>query len=246
METNTAWITQYLSTSDEKRTLSTPKFKYCKKRNDTYSTNFEEIWYKTPYKYHLQFETKDEEEVSLQLVHEDMSEIETSSTLQPIEILESSNKNQIVTIKFHFNVCSYKRDGRKFRLKIILHKSEKPFCCLISPPFVIKAKKPIIAKGAKRKRILQQEENEGKKRKIETIRQGSGFQPVKTQKKSVASAETVDKLLSFIDQMSRWEQKYLLCKMIEKCQQQEKDFVKSKYFEQRPVVVIQTEKKNVQ
>jgi hypothetical protein len=60
---------------------------------------------------------------------------------------------------FQFNVCSYKHDGRKFRLVVYLFVpgSEHPSCGMISPPFTIKAKKPISKPGIKSKKRRREE-----------------------------------------------------------------------------------------
>lgn len=60
---------------------------------------------------------------------------------------------------FQFNVCSYKHDGRKFRLVVYLYVpgSEHPSCGMISPPFTIKAKKPISKPGIKSKKRRREE-----------------------------------------------------------------------------------------
>jgi hypothetical protein len=81
----------------------------------------------------------------------------------------SNQKPQVgnVTIgPFQFNICSYKQDGRKFRMVIYIYSPDTTnilavgnsgngpqlCCCLISPSFTIRAKKPIVKPGIKGKK----------------------------------------------------------------------------------------------
>jgi hypothetical protein len=61
---------------------------------------------------------------------------------------------------FQFNICSYKQEGKKFRLVLFVSDSEKTIAFTVSPPFLIRAKKPIIRPGLKRKRDEEEEEIE--------------------------------------------------------------------------------------
>jgi hypothetical protein len=61
---------------------------------------------------------------------------------------------------FQFNICSYKQEGKKFRLVLFVSDSEKTIAFTVSPPFLIRAKKPIIRPGLKRKREEEEDEIE--------------------------------------------------------------------------------------
>lgn len=54
-----------------------------------------------------------------------------------------------------FQTCSYKQDGRKFRILIFILSSvlSDTVCCLISPPLLIRAKKPIAQPGLKKNKL---------------------------------------------------------------------------------------------
>jgi hypothetical protein len=94
----------------------------------------------------------------------------------PIQSDPTSNISTVTIGPFSFNICSYKQDGRKFRMVIYLYESKNDganitdpsngsaslCCCLISPSFTIRAKKPIAKPGSKKK-----ESEVGKKRKEE-------------------------------------------------------------------------------
>ncbi|KAL0482643.1 hypothetical protein AKO1_014359 [Acrasis kona] len=86
---------------------------------------------------------------------------------------DQNHKPQVgnVTIgPFQFNICSYKQDGRKFRMVIYIYSPDNAImgqngpqlcCCLISPSFTIRAKKPIAKPGIKAKGG----EDDGKKKR---------------------------------------------------------------------------------
>jgi len=56
---------------------------------------------------------------------------------------------------FSFNICSYKHEGRKFRLHVHISQGGKRVVSLLSAPFTIKAKKPITKPGTKKKKEKQ-------------------------------------------------------------------------------------------
>ncbi len=79
---------------------------------------------------------------------------------------------------FQFNICSYKQDGRKFRMVIYIYAPDtnnllvsptsngpQLCCCLISPSFTIRAKKPIVKPGIKGKKGDDEVEERSEKKK---------------------------------------------------------------------------------
>jgi hypothetical protein len=79
---------------------------------------------------------------------------------------------------FQFNICSYKQDGRKFRMVIYIYSPDTTnllsvnpnngphlCCCLISPSFTIRAKKPIVKPGIKGKKNDEVEDKKEKKKR---------------------------------------------------------------------------------
>lgn len=162
-----AWTCQYFTTY--KFVVSTPRFKGCKLKKETFSDQFNDIWYKAPYKYQLQIETGekvDNLKATIELVYEDLSKIISKQDL--ITQHDGLFEGNIVAIgPFQFNCCSYKQENRKFRLLITLNNGS-PLCALFSPAFTIKAKKPIIRPGIKRKHDEEEEvPNKEKKEKLE-------------------------------------------------------------------------------
>lgn len=86
---------------------------------------------------------------------------------------QSNTKSTVTIGPFMYNICSYKQEGKKFRMVVYLYTLTNttpyhPFqtqpvdlnntanavlcCCLISPSFTIRAKKPIVKPGIKSKR----------------------------------------------------------------------------------------------
>jgi hypothetical protein len=173
--------------------IDQPQFKFCKKRKEFFSNEYEQIWYKSPYKYNMRMKVTSavpclsaDLVTTISISHEDGSIVkckgdtitftapmsqkrrgskknESSSSSESSdseEEVNNQNKPQTPTchheIKlgpFQFNVCSYKYDGKKFRLMIHLStRSGQQVCSLTSPAFLIKAKKPIVKPGIKSKK----------------------------------------------------------------------------------------------
>jgi hypothetical protein len=168
-----------------------PQFKFCKKRKEFFSNEYEQVWYKSPYKYNMRMKMTSvypyhpgEFAAKLSLTHEDGSLIKCkgeaiSVSANPVlnSRKKSGKKNNVMEFSsdsdseeestgkasiptnihdikfgpFQFNVCSYKCDGKKFRLMVHLYMKadNKKICCLSSPAFLIKAKKPIAKPGIK-------------------------------------------------------------------------------------------------
>lgn len=82
----------------------------------------------------------------------------TSSEQPPVvdSVIQKTEtcQHDIIVGPFQFNVCSYKYSGRKFKLVITLSNiiDGVDVCNLTSPPFLIKAKKPIVKPGIKSKK----------------------------------------------------------------------------------------------
>lgn len=178
--------------------IDQPQFKFCKKRKEFFSNEYEQIWYKSPYKYNMRMKVtsavpclSDTLITKLNVTHEDgsvvKSKTETISFSAPTSpkrkngkknassssdhSSDSESEEEMVQNKpktptchhevklgpFQFNVCSYKYDGKKFRLMIHLFHEDKEICCLTSPAFLIKAKKPIAKPGIKSKKRSHEE-----------------------------------------------------------------------------------------
>ncbi|KAF0973281.1 hypothetical protein FDP41_008488 [Naegleria fowleri] len=94
---------------------------------------------------------------------------------------QSANKSTVTIGPFMYNICSYKQEGKKFRMVVYLYTINNttpyhPFqtqpvdmsnnavlcCCLISPSFTIRAKKPIVKPGIKSKRKRGAEDDDSK------------------------------------------------------------------------------------
>lgn len=170
-ELSSEWTIQWFDNATETQKknwkLGKPMFKYCKKRKEFFSEDFFDVWYKSPYKYHMLLRAKDlgDENVSasLDVTYEDGQKInskeECISKTENTFVCLSENEYEVKLGSFQFNVCSYKHDGRKFRLVVHLNVGdEKPVCAMISTGFVIKAKKPISKPGIKTKKRKRQEE----------------------------------------------------------------------------------------
>ncbi|KAG2374373.1 hypothetical protein C9374_010943 [Naegleria lovaniensis] len=94
---------------------------------------------------------------------------------------QSTSKSTVTIGPFMYNICSYKQEGKKFRMVVYLYTINNttpyhPFqtqpvdmnnnavlcCCLISPSFTIRAKKPIVKPGIKSKRKRGAEDDDSK------------------------------------------------------------------------------------
>ena len=190
---NTQWFSQWLSSTLQQQReswiISTPKFKYCKKRKEFFTDDFTDTWYKSPYKYHMLLTTYNvpsEVSVKLNLIYEDGSKVEDENpvtiTESTITKLKGTEEHQHVIGPFQFNVCSYKHEGRKFKVQIALVLDEKVVYQMNSPSFIIKAKKPISKPGLKNKKRKREDETEEeeeeteeeiKRRKVELLKERS-------------------------------------------------------------------------
>jgi hypothetical protein len=189
------WYKQWLSTTLQQQRenwiVSTPKFKYCKKRKEFFTEEFTDTWYKSPYKYHMLLTTYNvpsEVSVKLNLIYEDGSKVEDETPVTITETLTTKMKgteeHQHVIGPFQFNVCSYKHEGRRFKVQVCLMVEEVAIYQMNSPSFIIKAKKPISKPGLKNKKRKrdqdqdQEEEEEEseedlKRRKVELLKERS-------------------------------------------------------------------------
>jgi hypothetical protein len=240
--------------------IKRPKFKYCKRREEFFSDSFEDVWYKSPYKYNMLVEMSKEAiqesresysdiTANIRLVYENLNVISGDA----VELISMQQAGAKLLIKFQFGICSYKHDGRKFKLFVDLYSTSKDsndrkkLVSMISPAFEIKAKRP--ATGVKRKRkVIEQPTGKFssdeyiidhdamiayKKTKFDKIPSYYLFnQPqIHYQRESKKEGtHKVNTILSVIDTLSRWEQKYVLCKMIEKCNHREKDYIRKQFF----------------
>lgn len=176
------WRVQWFNTEKQQKwkIRSPPNFKECKKRKEFFSEEFSEIWYKSPFKYHMHLEVENMSQddyvlAYVDLHYEDGQKIVDHSAsktgvisknekyfVHHMPVLPSQKMRSEVTIgPYTFNICSYKQDGRKFRMMVYLLKipNNRPaitsvdqlssqqianylITCLISPPFIIRAKKP--------------------------------------------------------------------------------------------------------
>lgn len=176
VQTSSGWIIQWF-TDENKRpkwNIKTPTFKECKKRKEYFSSTFSDVWYKAPFKYHCHIEVEgmnpDENILAyVDLNYEDGQKVVDNSAthtgvisknekyfIHHVPVLPNQKQSSEVTIgPFQFHICSYKQDGRKFRMIVYLLSSNPTkkdssgqqianctTCCLISPPFTIRAKKP--------------------------------------------------------------------------------------------------------
>jgi hypothetical protein len=187
------WYKQWLSTTLQQQRenwiVSTPKFKYCKKRKEFFTDDFTDTWYKSPYKYHMLLTTYNvpsEVSVKLNLIYEDGTKVEDESPVTITETLttkvKGTEEQQHVIGPFQFNVCSYKHEGRRFKVQICLMLEEVVIYQMNSPSFIIKAKKPISKPGLKNKKRKREDEEEEeeeeseedlKRRKVELLKERS-------------------------------------------------------------------------
>lgn len=167
-----------------------PKLKRNKTKQIMYSTNFEQDWYKIPYKYDMCLEfclfVPNDAPVptitaSFEMVYQDYTALQMSEmdlppcTLTNVQMLVVKQqhgyyKYEAKCTGFHFNVCSYNHSGKHFCLRIhfFSQQQQEDLAILTSPSFLIRAKKPIakapstVAKkrGRKRKRPKKEEEDD--------------------------------------------------------------------------------------
>ncbi|KAL9648643.1 hypothetical protein ABK040_016274 [Willaertia magna] len=164
---NQQWILEWKDTNRQKQwdvgNKFIPMFKFCKKRKEFFTQEFAEVWYKSPYKYHMNMNVKSFGNDSKINCHLDLcfenGQPVVQDKKQPVisknEKVFDMKTNDIKLGPFQFNVCSYKYDAKKFRLQVILSvdsevtHQRQTICILSSPPFIIKAKKPIAKPGIK-------------------------------------------------------------------------------------------------
>lgn len=127
-----------------------PQFKACKKRKEFFTAQFENIWYKIPYKYHMLMKVKSfgndyitvsQDSNGKPLTKKALSELNKNRVKCRVEIcfedgspvLPSDGQQCCMSntehsfdglnLKlgpFQFNICSYKYGYKKFRLNVIL------------------------------------------------------------------------------------------------------------------------------
>lgn len=90
---------------------------------------------------------------SIQVVYEDETRIK-EECISKTETLFSFKEDeyQAKIGPFQFTICSYKHDGKKFRLRVVLVQTGIEVVSLLSPTFIIKAKKPISKPGTKKRK----------------------------------------------------------------------------------------------
>eukprot|EP01080_Neovahlkampfia_damariscottae_P009604 gene9604-1806_t len=135
------WSTQIVSDATT-LTILTPKFKGCKTKK--------EIFLLININSHVD------------LVFENGTKIAANPNEKACVTPCSGNiiNGKCVLGPFQFNICSYKQEGKKFRLVLFVSDAEKTLAFTVSPPFLIRAKKPIIRPGLKRKRDEEEEQIE--------------------------------------------------------------------------------------
>jgi len=105
---------------------------------------------------------------SIDLVYEDGTPIsgESVSKTETTFSKKTDEVSQLNFPTFHFNICSYKHEGKRFRIVInIYHRKEELICRLVSFPIIIKAKKPISKPGIKGLKRKFEEDIENKNKK---------------------------------------------------------------------------------
>jgi hypothetical protein len=193
--------------------INCPVFKEFKTKKDFFTEKIPEIMYKAPYKYHFKwnFEEKDCF-LQFKLVTENCLAIENETTTSASKEVFQNPLNEF-KFSFHFNICSYKYNGERFRIHLSVSQKNEKILELFSNPFVIKSKKP-PSKEPKEVRI-----NEGIKRKLEDEEE------IETQKKlkPIQNFQTIkpipilpkEKVMNMISGLSKLEAAYTLCKLME-------------------------------
>jgi len=162
------WIAHWYEVGYRSRwNISAPQFKNCKAKVEEFDESFSNTWYKAPYKYHMLLDMegvnpRDNIVATLTLAFENGEElpldaVSHNSAMVALahfpndhdDTIDEESRFQSTVGPFQFNVCSYKEEGRRFRMKITLADDNVRIAELISSPFVIRAKKPV---GRRRKR----------------------------------------------------------------------------------------------
>jgi hypothetical protein len=144
----------------------------------------------------------------------------------------NNNVASIVLGSFKFNACSYKNDGKKFRLVIHVYlpslttsNQNKNLLCIISPSFVIKAKKPVVRPGLKRK-------NEEEVKEIKEIsppaKKTSLNETYQEKKETVKEKNDVDKIMEIFHKLDETNRQILFEKMFSNLKDKEKEFIQKK------------------
>jgi hypothetical protein len=112
------WTTKHLNTSNNSTNwiFHEPKFKYCKKRKEFFSNEFNEVWYKSPYKYHMILEAENipnDLKATLEVVYEDSTKVDIPDALSLIT-KTSFKQSRLILEPFQFNICSYKLGRKNF------------------------------------------------------------------------------------------------------------------------------------
>lgn len=141
--------------------VAAPKFKNCKAKVEEFDASFSNTWYKAPYKYHMLLDVdgvspSDSITATLTLAFENGEVLPASAVKQNSAMFalahfsnedddtrDEESRFQSTVGPFQFNVCSYKEEGRRFRMRIELRddSNNKLIAVLISTIFVIRAKK---------------------------------------------------------------------------------------------------------
>lgn len=152
--------------------------KECKKRKEFYEVAMPSLLYKNPYKLHMRakwingMHRPADMNIRFSVVFEDMTPI----PIEQMPFLEVSeerkghlvvfrNEEYIEVKSFWFNVTSYHNKGRRFKLIVeLFHElTDEVAVRYFSQPLVIRAKRPIVKPGS-RKRKADFEEPETRKR----------------------------------------------------------------------------------
>jgi len=173
--TSSIWTSEGYQNDVDNLIILTPKLKSAK----VYFDEFPDVCYKSPYKYYLEIQFTGRVSnlsFSMEIVLEDGSVIDKNSfkTMSECQVdfnpifdeKESREPYQLDLGPFLFYCCSYKFEGKRFRLSLSLNVNGQVTRKLYSPPFLIKAKKPTPNNklGGKRKSIDQQDEMESDER----------------------------------------------------------------------------------
>jgi hypothetical protein len=150
-------------------------------------------------------QAKEELYGNISVIYEDFSEVEGEEKHVNTESSFSLHGETSILnfAPFHFSVCSYKHSGKKFRIIIQIFKKQNNIhaLSLISPSFLIKAKKPISKPGIKSlKRKVEENQFEVQEKKIkiskpyikrEQNNQSNNFTPVEIFDKFLNSQEKI-------------------------------------------------------
>jgi len=107
--------------------------------------------------------------VLVDVVYDDYGKInEECLSKQDCSFILKDDEYQAKLGPFQFNVCSYKHEGKKFRLVVTVLLGNVKCVSFTSPTFLIKAKKPIVKPGIKGKKRKRDDEVQVPKMERET------------------------------------------------------------------------------